>query len=152
MILDWIREVGPWSWMVLGVILLALEIVVPGVFLLWIGVAAILTGALSLQLWGWESWIWQVQVLVFLALSLAAVFIGRRIMRSRGDDSDHPLLNRRAEQLVGRTATLSEAIVEGRGRVRLGDTMWRISGPDLPVGARVRVTSVADGTLIVEPA
>jgi inner membrane protein len=152
MILDWIREVGPWSWMVLGVILLALEIVVPGVFLLWIGVAAILTGALSLQLWGWESWIWQVQVLVFLALSLAAVFVGRRIMRSRGDDSDQPLLNRRAEQLVGRTATLSEAIVEGRGRVRLGDTMWRISGPDLPVGARVRVTSVADGTLIVEPA
>jgi inner membrane protein len=128
MILDWIREVGPWSWMVLGVILLALEIVVPGVFLLWIGVAAILTGALSLQLWGWESWIWQVQVLVFLALSLAAVFVGRRIMRSRGDDSDQPLLNRRAEQLVGRTATLSEAIVEGRGRVRLGDTMWRISG------------------------
>jgi inner membrane protein len=152
MILDWIREVGPWSWIVLGVILLALEIVVPGVFLLWIGVAAILTGALSLQLWGWESWIWQVQVLVFLALSLAAVFVGRRIMRSRGDDSDQPLLNRRAEQLVGRTATLSEAIVEGRGRVRLGDTMWRISGPDLPVGARVRVTSVADGTLIVEPA
>jgi inner membrane protein len=152
MILDWIREVGPWSWMVLGVILLALEIVVPGVFLLWIGVAAILTGALSLQLWGWESWIWQVQVLVFLALSLAAVFVGRRIMRSRGDDSDQPLLNRRAEQLVGRTATLSEAIVEGRGRVRLGDTIWRISGPDLPVGARVRVTSVADGTLIVEPA
>jgi inner membrane protein len=152
MILDWIREVGPWSWMVLGVILLALEIVVPGVFLLWIGVAAILTGALSLQLWGWESWIWQVQVLVFLALSLAAVFVGRRIMRSRGDDSDQPLLNRRAEQLVGRTATLSEAIVEGQGRVRLGDTIWRISGPDLPVGARVRVTSVADGTLIVEPA
>lgn len=152
MILDWIREVGPWSWMVLGVILLALEIVVPGVFLLWIGVAAILTGALSLQLWGWESWMWQVQVLVFLALSLAAVFVGRRIMRSRGDDSDQPLLNRRAEQLVGRTATLSEAIVEGQGRVRLGDTIWRISGPDLPVGARVRVTSVADGTLIVEPA
>ncbi|MCV0393841.1 MAG: NfeD family protein [Rhizobiaceae bacterium] len=144
-------ELGPWNWMVLGFVLLAAEIMVPGVFLLWIGIAAILTGALSLQLWGWDFWVWQAQVLVFLALSLASAYVGHRIMRARHDESDQPLLNRRGEQLIGRTATLSEPIVEGYGRVRLGDTLWRVKGPDLPAGARVRVVSAVGGELAVEP-
>jgi len=144
-------ELGPWNWMVLGFALLALEIVVPGVFLLWIGIAAILTGALSLQLWGWESWIWQVQVLVFLALSLISAVAGKKIMGATQSESDEPLLNRRSEQLVGRTAVLAEPIAEGVGRVHLGDTIWRVSGPDLPAGTRVRVVAARGGDLVVEP-
>lgn len=143
-------ELGPWNWMVLGFALLALEIVVPGVFLLWIGIAAILTGALSLQLWGWEPWTWQVQVLVFLALSLISAFAGKRIMGNGEAESDEPLLNRRSEQMVGRTATLAEPIAEGVGRVRLGDTIWRITGPDLPAGTRVRIVAARGSDLIVE--
>lgn len=139
--------------MVLGFVLLALEIMVPGIFLLWIGIAAILTGTLSLQLWGWASWTWHIQVLVFLALALVSAYVGKRVAGSEKVVSDQPLLNRRSAQLLGRTATLSEPIREGRGRIQLGDTLWRVSGPDLPIGARVRVVSVADSDLelVVEP-
>jgi membrane protein implicated in regulation of membrane protease activity len=148
-----LADLGEWNWIVLGVVLLVLEILVPGVFLLWIGIAAILTGALSLQLLWLGAWGWQVQVLVFLALSLVSAYIGARIMgKSDGSDTDEPLLNRRAEQLVGRTATLEEAIVNGRGRIRLGDTLWRVSGPDLPAGTNVRVKAAENGQLVVEEA
>jgi membrane protein implicated in regulation of membrane protease activity len=151
MLMQALADLGEWNWIVLGVVLLVLEILVPGVFLLWIGIAAILTGALSLQLLWLDVWGWQVQVLVFLALSLVSAYIGARVMgKSNGSDTDEPLLNRRAEQLVGRTATLEEAIVNGRGRIRLGDTLWRVSGPDLPAGTRVRVKATENGQLIVE--
>ncbi|WP_309084808.1 NfeD family protein [Chelativorans sp.] len=153
MLIGIFSELGPWNWMLLGFILLALEILVPGVFLLWIGIAAVLTGALSLQLWDVGFWTWQVQVLVFLALSLVSAYVGKRLMDSRRDqETDEPLLNRRMEQLVGRTAALEEPIREGRGRIRLGDTVWRVIGPDLPAGARVRVVAAKDGELQVEQA
>ncbi|MBY8917724.1 NfeD family protein [Nitratireductor sp. L1-7-SE] len=146
-----IAELGPWNWMLLGFVLLAAEILAPGVFLLWIGIAAILTGALSLQLWDLPAWSWQVQVLVFLALSLISAYAGKRLMDSRrNEETDQPLLNRRREQLVGRTATLEEAIENGFGRIRLDDTLWRVTGPELPAGTRVRVASVDAGTLRVE--
>jgi len=145
-------ELGPWNWMVLGFVLLILEILVPGVFLLWIGIAAILVGALTLQLAHAAFWVWQAQVVLFLILSVISAYVGRQVMARTGGESDQPLLNRRAEQLIGRTATLAEPIAEGRGRIRLGDTFWLVTGPDLPVGARVRVTAVQDMELVVEPA
>jgi membrane protein implicated in regulation of membrane protease activity len=144
-----IDQLGPWNWMVLGMILLAAEIVAPGVFLLWIGIAALIVGALSLALWNATFWVWELQVVVFLALSLVSAVVGRRIAASN-EESDQPLLNRRGEQLIGRTATLTEPIREGYGRVRIGDTMWRVAGPDLPVGARVRIVAVRDLELVVE--
>ncbi len=151
MIARLVSELGPWNWMVLGMALLAIEIVAPGFFLLWIGLAALIVGALTLALWNSGVWPWEVQAVLFLALSLVTVFVGRRIMAGRGGESDQPLLNRRGEQLVGRTATLSEPIREGRGRIQLGDTTWRVSGPDMPVGARVRVVSANDSELVVAP-
>jgi membrane protein implicated in regulation of membrane protease activity len=142
MISAFVAELGPWSWMVLGGILLAAEIVVPGFFLLWIGIAAVLTGALSLQLWDWSPWTWQLQVLAFLFLSLCSAFAGKKILGAGAEPlTDEPLLNRRAEQLVGRTATLIEPLAQGVGRISIGDTVWRVKGPDLPSGTRVRVVS-----------
>ncbi len=150
MIVRFFAELGPWSWMVLGAVLLAAEIVLPGFFLLWIGIAAVLTGALSLQLWDWASWTWQVQVLVFLVLSLLSAFAGKKVLgASANPPSDEPLLNRRADQLVGRTATLVEPIAQGVGRVTLGDTIWRVTGPDMPAGTRVRVVAAHGGELEV---
>lgn len=149
MIARLVAELGPWSWMVLGMALLAVEIVAPGFFLLWIGLAALIVGALTLALWNSGLWPWEVQVVLFLALSLLTVFVGRRIMAGRRGDSDQPLLNQRGAQLIGRTATLSEPIHEGKGRIQLGDTVWRVSGPDMPVGARVRVVSASDSELNV---
>jgi membrane protein implicated in regulation of membrane protease activity len=145
-----IHQLGPWNWIVLGCVLLVLEILLPGVFLLWIGIAALLVGALSLQLWDFAPWSWEIQVLVFLALSVVSALIGRQIMARTGGDSDQPLLNRRREQLIGRTAVLAEPIAEGHGRIRIGDTSWRVCGPDLPAGARVRVKAVENAELVVE--
>jgi len=137
---------------VLGIVLLILEVLLPGVFLVWIGIAAILTGALSLLLWEQAAWTWQLQWTIFALLSLAAALVGRRIVRSRGNMSDQPYLNQRGRSLIGRTATLEQPIREGRGRIRLDDTVWTVEGPDLPVGARVRVTASNGRDLTVEEA
>jgi membrane protein implicated in regulation of membrane protease activity len=137
-------ELGPWNWMVLGFVLLTLEIMVPGVFLLWIGLAALIVGALSLLFWSADFWIWQAQILAFLVLALICAFAGKKIVGKSGEASDQPLLNRRGDQLIGRTATLTEPITDGRGRIKIGDTVWRVSGPDLPAGTKVRVKAAAD--------
>lgn len=151
MIENIIAELGPWNWMVLGLVLLGAEVLVPGFFLIWIGIAAIIVGALSLALWDAAFWTWQVQVLVFLGLALVSAFVGRALMKRSGV-SDQPLLNKRGEQLVGKVATLDEAIVNGRGRIRIDDTVWRVSGPDLDAGTRVRVARLTDSELVVEAA
>lgn len=148
MISDILLELGPWNWMVLGLALLAAEIAAPGVFMLWIGIAALIVGAASLMLWDAGFWTWQVQVLVFLVLALLSAYSGKKLMGGRNQaPSDQPLLNKRGEQMIGRTATLAEPIREGRGRIKLGDTLWRVSGPDLPAGARVRVIAASESDL-----
>ncbi|URK87018.1 NfeD family protein [Rhizobium sp. RCAM05350] len=145
-----VLELGPWSWWVLGLVLLAAEVVAPGVFLVWIGIAAILTGAVSLLLWEAGFWVWQAQLVFFAVLSVAAVFIGRRLLARSGNTSDEPLLNQRGARLIGRTAILEQPIIEGRGRIRLDATTWPVTGPDLPAGSRVKVTGSSGSHLIVE--
>ena len=151
MIADLVARAGPWSWWVLGVVLLILEIVVPGVFLFWIGLAGIATGLLSLALWGLAIWAWQIQVVVFVILSFVTVAIGRSVLK-RGETTDEPHLNRRSESLVGRVVMVTETIENGRGRVKVGDTTWSVSGPDQPAGAKVRIVSASGNELRVEAA
>lgn len=150
MIASMVAELGPWNWVLLGLVLLAAEILVPGVFLLWIGVAALIIGALSLQLWETSFWTWHVQTVLFLALALGSAYFGSRLVRTHDTATDEPLLNQLGTQLIGRTAVLSEPIREGRGRIQLGDTMWLVQGPDLPAGSRVKVTGAQGSELIVE--
>lgn len=145
-------ELGPWAWWVLGLALLAAEMIVPGVFLVWIGIAAILTGVLSLLLWSSDLWMWQVQLVVFALLSISAVFVGRRLVLRSAETTDEPFLNQRGARLIGRTAVLEHPISEGRGRIRLDDTTWPVDGPDLPAGARVRVIASSGRQLTVEAA
>ncbi|GHD11493.1 NfeD family protein [Tianweitania populi] len=147
-----IAELGPWGWILLGMVLLGLEIALPGVYLLWSGIAAIIIGALSFLLWDTGLWTWHVQVVLFLALSLLAAFVGSRYVGIHGTNSDEPFLNQPGNQLIGRTAVLREPITEGRGRIQLGDTMWLVQGPDLAAGNRVKVTGVRGSELIVEAA
>ncbi|CAN7395627.1 NfeD family protein [Rhizobium sp. LjRoot30] len=144
------EELGPWAWWLLGLVLLAAELVMPGVFLVWIGAAAIVVGALSLLLWETSFWLWQVQLLVFAALSVVSALLGRRLLSNGNAVTDEPLLNQRSASLVGRTATLQEPVVEGRGRIRLDDTFWPVMGPDLPAGTRVRVTTSNGRDLTIE--
>ena len=146
-----IAEIGPWSWWILGLLLLGAEIIVPGMFLIWIGLAAIVVGAISFALWDTAIWGWQIQLLVFAVLALVSALIGRKIMASRDDDTDQPMLNRRMEQMIGRTATLEEPITEGQGRIRLGDTLWTVRGPDLPAGSRVKIVAIENDDPVVQP-
>ncbi|ODT77446.1 MAG: hypothetical protein ABS76_27055 [Pelagibacterium sp. SCN 64-44] len=143
-----IAGIGPWAWVVAGLVLLALELVVPGGFLLWMGIAGICTGLIAfVQPIDWP-WLW----LIFGALSLVSITVWVRFARHRPDEgTDRPLLNRRMAQLVGREGVLDQPIAQGVGRLALGDTIWRISGPDLPAGQRVRVVGGDGPVLRVEP-
>ncbi|PJI41466.1 MAG: hypothetical protein CTR54_13795 [Rhizobium sp.] len=147
-----VAEFGPWSWWLLGLLLLAAELLLPGVFLVWIGIGAIATGVLSLLLWETAVWGWQIQLLVFATLAVVATLLGRRLLSKSDQVTDEPLLNQRGASLVGRTATLQEPIAEGRGRIRLDDTHWPVLGPDLPVGTKVRIVSWNGRDLTVEAA
>lgn len=136
---------GPWSWWVLGLVLFGLEILAPGTFFLWFGISAIVVGTISLFFaWGWEA-----QAVVFVVLAVVALVVSRMMLKGRGapeDDSDLKL-NQRGTRLVGRTYILTEPLVGGSGRLHIDDTLWRITGPDLPAGTSVRIAS-ADGALL----
>lgn len=152
MLSDMVVQLGPWSWWMLGLVLLAAELMVPGVFLVWIGIAAIVVGALSLGLWEERFWSWQLQMLLFAGLAVVAALLGRRYVYRNRHATDEPFLNQRSAGLVGRTTVLHEPIAEGRGRIRLDDTYWSVIGPDLPAGARVKVVASDGRQLTVEPA
>ena len=145
-VIDFIAGNGPWSWLVAGLVLLALELVVPGGFLLWMGIAGIITGLVTL-VWavGWPA-----QWLIFGLFSLISIALWVRFTRNRSNQSDRPYLNRRADQFIGHEAVLEQPIVQGFGRVVLGDTVWRVSGADMAVGSRVRIVGSEGNVLKVE--
>jgi inner membrane protein len=138
---DMFATLGTWNWLIFGVILMALELHAPGVFLFWLGLAALLTGLISFV----YTPSWQVQILLFAVFAVLAVPVWRRLARSNATASvNSPFLNRRTDALVGRVFTLEKPIVDGAGTVRIDDTVWRVSGPDAPAGSRVRIVQ-ADG-------
>lgn len=143
MIAALLETLGGWSWWILGLILLAVEVFAPGFFFIWFGIAAILIGASALLF----DWPWQLQVLGFAVLSVITALIGRRLAGQPDADTADPHLNLRAERLKGRTFVLAEPISEGRGRVRIEDSVWQVRGPDAPAGTRVVVTG-ADGAVL----
>ena len=148
MILQAINQLGPWSWWVFGLILLALEIVVPGNVFVWFGVAALITGVMAL----FTHFGWQVELIVFVVLAVVLVIAGRRVFARASQPGEQPFLNDRAHRLVGSTYMLAAPIVDGHGRVRIDDTNWRITGPDLPSGTLVKVVDADGAVLKVEKA
>lgn len=149
-----IQDLGPWNWWILALILMGLEILAPGTFFLWFGISAFVIGTITLAV-GQSSgvWVWQTQLIGFVVLSLVSALFGRRFMSQArvGDEIEgDPLLNQRGAQLIGRTAVVQEAIAGGQGRAKIGETTWRVIGPDLPEGTRVRVVDADGATLIVE--
>ena len=141
------NSLGTWNWFILGAALLAIEIFAPGVFMMWLGLAALAVGAISF----FVDWSWQAQFAAFAVFSVAATPLWRRLSRKVEPPADHPYLNRRADALVGRIVIIDKPIVNSVGTVRIDDTVWRVSGPNCPAGSRVRVTHVADSEIEVEP-
>ena len=138
-----LTEITFWHWLIAAVALMILEVLAPAAFFLWLGVAAAVVGVLLALIPGMP---WQIQVLLFSALSVASVIGWRAWRKKHPVESEAPNLNRRGMQYVGRVFTLSEAIVNGTGKVKVDDTTWRVSGPDLDQGANIRVLDI-DGTV-----
>ena len=147
-IISTLASLGPWVWIIAGAILLALELAVPGAFMMWLGIAATLVGAVSFVV----TWSWQWQCVAFAVFALASVPLWRRFAPQVAPANEAPMLNRRTEALVGRVFTLEKPIVDGTGTVRIDDTIWRVHGPDRPAGSRVKVTRADGANLAVEPA
>jgi len=143
-VLSLLTSFGPWSWFILAALLIALETVLPGALLLWFGIAAVVVGLLALATG--VGWPWQ--VFAFAVFAVATVFWVRRYAGPEVAVSDLPDLNARGQQYIGRSLIVAEAIQNGRGKVRVGDTLWQAEGPDLPIGAWVKVTA-ARGTILV---
>lgn len=143
---EYMTGLGTWNWFILAVVLIILEVLVPGTFMLWLGISALVVGVLALAV----AMSWQVQVLLFAIFSIASVFLWRRLSGGR-DDVSTPVLNRRGDAFIGRVFTLEKPIVDGAGSVRVGDSVWMVRGPDTPAGARVKVIASDGGAFTVAP-
>ena len=144
--MDWLGLEPHWTWLALGLVLAGAEIAVPGVFLIWLALAALLTGLVS--------WAFPLggagQVVLFAVLAALSVFAGQRWIGPNRVRPADPLMNDRGGRLVGEVLQVTEAITNGRGRVRQGDGEWLVRGPDMPVGGLVRVRGHDGAVLIVE--
>ncbi len=136
-----------WLWVVLGLILMSLEALMPGVFLIWLGIAALIVGGLI----GLSPEMTLTTQLFAFAISAAiAVLVALKYFRPKDQTSDQPLLNRRGAQYIGQKFVTNEPIQAGRGRLKIGDSTWSVRGPDCAVGSTVCVVEVGGATLIIE--
>jgi inner membrane protein len=145
--MEWLSDVSPhWFWLTLGALLAVAEIVAPGFFLIWLALAAIVTGL--------AAWVLPIssaiQVGMFAVLSVVAVYGARRWLAQNPIQTDDPLLNDKGGRMVGEIATVVEAIANGSGRVSIGDSVWNAQGPDAATGAKMRVTGVKGTAVSVE--
>ncbi len=137
-----------WHWWILAVVLLILEVFSPAAFFIWIGFAAGIMGLLLLI----SDFTWQMQFLMFAALSVICVVAGRSWFKRNPIETDEPNLNRRGHALIGRIFEVEQAIVDGTGRVRVGDSTWKVRGPDTEAGVKVKVVGIDSTVLQVERA
>lgn len=146
--MEWLDTLEPhWVWLGLGLLLAAAEMAIPGVFLIWLAGAAIITGL--------ATWIVPIdiplQIVIFGVLGLTAVFAGRRYLRDNPIEAADPAMNKRGSRMVGQTAVVTQAIEGGTGRVHYGDGEWLARGPDIAAGTRVRIVGSDGAELLVEP-
>lgn len=145
---EWFETIVFWHWWILAGLLLILELTAPAYFFLWLGIAAAATGLLLLV---FPAIPLESQLVLFAALSVVAIIAWRRYRETRPVTSDQPNLNRRGQQYTGRVFTLEHAIENGVGKVTVDDSTWRVKGPDLPAGTRVRVKDVDGVVFVITP-
>lgn len=146
--MDTLNSLEPhYTWLAIGLILAAAEMAIPGVFLIWMAGAALITG--------FVTWLVPIglplQIVLFAFLAIIAVFSGKRYVRDNPITEADPLMNRRADRVVGEVVTVTQAIDGGTGKVKLGDGEWLAKGADAAPGTRVRVTGHDGVVLTVEP-
>jgi membrane protein implicated in regulation of membrane protease activity len=133
-----------WHWLVVAAAFAVIEIAVPAMVCIWLAAAALGTAAVA---WIVPGLSWEHQALMFAALAIASVAIGRIAFTRVRLPPSAARLNRRAQIYIGRTFTLDRPIVDGRGQLKVDDTVWLVEGPDLPAGTRIRITG-AENTLL----
>lgn len=143
----WLAHLQWWHWMVLAVVLAAAETFMPGAFAIWFAASAAVIGLLLIVV----PIPWQIQLIGFGVLGMAALLLYRRWLRKHPDVDEQPALNQRGVQYIGSEVVLIDAIEQGSGKAKIGDSVWKVSGPELPAGARVRVTGANGTVLIVVP-
>ena len=136
-----------WGWWVAAVALAAAELLVPGVFLIWLALAAFITGIVALLFDPPLA----VDLALFAVAAIASIYAGSKLYRRAARTPD-PLLNQRAARTVGMRVTICEAVTGGQGRATDGDSYWSANGPDMPVGAIATVVAMEGNTVVVEPA
>ncbi|MBE9547948.1 MAG: NfeD family protein [Proteobacteria bacterium] len=147
--MDFFEHIVFWHWWIAAGILLIIELSVPTFFFMWMGIAAVLVGLMLLVVPGMPL---ELQLVMFVVLSLVTIILWRRYREKNRPLSDHPLLNQRGQQYVGRVFTLEEAIVNGTGKVSVDDSTWRVKGLDMSVGNKVKVVDTEGVVLVVEAA
>lgn len=146
--MEFLTQLTWWHWIVGALALAALETFMPGAVAIWFAVSAGLVGLLLVIL----PLPWQWQWVLFAALGLVAMLVYRKYKRANPEAEEQPTLNRRGLQYVGQVFTVVEEIRDGSGKVQIGDTVWKVRGPDAAVGTRVRVTGAEAALLTVERA
>ena len=147
--IEFLESFNYWGWWVFALGLFVIELLAPGVFFLWLGLAAVVVGMIALAL---PDLGWQIDVAIFAVLSVISAVVGRRYWKPQAGDSADPTLNQRGTQYIGLIYTLETAIENGHGRMTVADGSWLVLGPDLPSGTKVRVVGVEGAKLKVETA
>lgn len=145
---DFLTQLTWWHWIVGALALAAVETFLPGAVAFWFAISAAIIGLLLVVIplpWQWQWVLWAV-------LGIVAMVGYRRYLRANPEKDEMPTLNQRGQQYVGQVFTLVEALRDGTGKIQIGDSVWKVQGPDAPVGTRVRVTGADATVLTVEPA
>ena len=145
--MEWINDIIYWHWLILAIVLIILEILIPGAYFLWMGISAIFVGGL---MYIFPEMAFLVQILIFAILSVITVMMYRSYRKKNPLVTDEPALNRRGEKYIGQSFTLKEPIINGVGKIKVDDSTWKIKGFDIDAGETVRVVAVEGTTLIVE--
>lgn len=146
--MDSLLDLQPhYSWLAIGLVLAVAEMAIPGLFLIWMSGAAVITGLVT--------WLLPIglplQIVLFAVLSIVAVFVGRRYLRDNPVVSADPMMNHRGDRVVGEMVVVTQAIEGGSGRVRLGDSEWIAKGADAPPGTRLQIVGHDGVVLMVAP-
>ena len=136
-----------WYWWVIALVFLVVEILAPGFFFLWMAISGFVTGALVLLI---PVISMDVQVLVFSLLSVVTIILWKFYGKKYSITSDHPLLNKRGNQYIGRVFSLYEPIKNGEGKIKVDDSIWKVHGEDCDITTRVKVIAVRGTIFEVE--
>jgi membrane protein implicated in regulation of membrane protease activity len=134
-----------WTWWIIAVVLIVLEMFAPGTFFLWMGASA---GIVGVALLLFPELAWELQLTLFATLSIVAIVLARRYLQK--NKGAHSKLSQRGKRYIGRTVTVAEAIINGLGKVRIEDTLWRVRGRDTVIGQQVKIVAIEGATFEVE--